>query len=118
MSEELVKKRDDAVAILKDKIQGLKDSATTIRPDTSLTEPPDTASLLQTLVDVHTFEGQGVRHLRRTGSPAAHGYYWSRIQNPNPQVRNEEEFNTSLYGTMMLVKGALELYQARATCCV
>src|SRR5258705_3941866 len=33
MSEELVKKRDDAVAILKDKIQGLKDSATTIRPD-------------------------------------------------------------------------------------
>jgi hypothetical protein len=42
---------------------------------------------------------------RFAGTAAAHGYYWSRIQNPNPQVWNEEEFNTSLYGTMMLVRG-------------
>ena len=118
MSEDYVQGRAETVEFIDDKIQDLKDSANALCPGTSLSTPPDMASILLKLVDVNTYEGQGVRHLWRTGSAAAHGLYWPKITNPNPQEWDEEGFHTSLYGTMMLVKGALDLYETRATCYV
>ncbi|GAB1811113.1 hypothetical protein MUNTM_01500 [Mycobacterium sp. MUNTM1] len=111
MSAELVAARDQSVALLKEKIQGLKEHALTLCPGEKL-DMPDTVSLIRDLVDPDTYEGQGIRHLWRTGSAAAHGYHWANLGGGE---FDEQAFNMSLYGTMLMVKEALELYVNRAT---
>jgi hypothetical protein len=40
------------------------------------------------------------------------GLYWPKFTNPNSKEWDEEGFQTSFH-TMMLVKGALDLYETR-----
>jgi hypothetical protein len=111
MSPDLVIARDKSVALLDQEIQALKGKASELRPGVELVKP-DTASLLQGLVDENTYEGQGIRHLWRTGSAAAHGFHWANLGGGQ---FDEASFNMSLYASMMLVNDALKLYTNRAT---
>ncbi len=112
MSSDLVEGREMALALLDDAIQNLEDRALNLRPDDPLSKAPGTASLIQGLVEPHSYEGQGMRHLWREGSAVAHGYHWA---NMGGGVFDEPGFNRSLYGSMLMVKDALELYEKRAT---
>ena len=73
---------------------------------------PDTVSMIRDLVEPNTDVGQGIRHLWRTGSAVAHGFHWANFVGGE---FDEQSFNMSLYGSMMMVKDALELYEKRAT---
>lgn len=115
MSPELVAGRIQAIEVINDHIQELKDRAAELRPTDELKKLPDTASIIRGLVDEHSDEGQAVRHLWRTGSATAHGYHWSTQLTGEPGQFDEQWFNTSLYGSMLLVNDALELYEIRAT---
>ena len=110
MSAELTAGRDQAVALLNEKIQDLKVAALTLCPGENL-EMPDTVSFIRDLVAPHSYEGQAIRHLWRTGSAIAHGYHWANL---GGGAFDEQSFNTSLYGSMMMVKDALDLYEKRA----
>lgn len=111
MSAELVAARNQAVALLDEKIQNLEAHALTLCPGEKL-DMPDAVSLIRDLVEPHSYVGQGIRHLWRTGSAVAHGYHWTNLGGGQ---FDEQSFNMSLYGSMMLVKDALELYEKRAT---
>lgn len=111
MSAKLVAARQHALALLDEEIQGLRQHALTLRPGEAL-DMPDTVTLIRGLVPPNTYEGQGIRHLWRTGSAVAHGYHWVNIGGGE---FDEQSFNLSLYGTMLMVKEALELYRKRAT---
>ncbi|MGP4058362.1 hypothetical protein ACTWP6_26665 [Mycobacterium sp. 4D054] len=115
MSADLVEGRNQAVALINDHIAALRVRGAALSPDGEIKQMPDTASLLQGLVDEHSLEGQGIRHLWRTGSATAHGFHWAAKISGQPGNFDEVWFNTSLYGSMLLIKDAIELYEKRAT---
>lgn len=115
MTDDLVAGREKAIAQMDEKIDWLRQVAAELRPNEPLKKLPDTASMIDGLVNKSSLEGQGIRHLWRTGSATAHGYHWNVQLSENPEVFDEAWFNTSLYGSMMLVKDSLELYDKRAT---
>jgi hypothetical protein len=111
MSSDLVDARDALIALLDNEIHELEGRASAVRPRANLSRPDDTASIIRTLVDEHTDEGQAIRHLWRTGSAAAHGFHWANLGSGK---FDETWFNTSLYASMMMVQETLELYGDRA----
>ncbi len=122
-----VEERDKAVESVKARIEILKERGANLVDGMAaedarahlggpvLTEPLNMVEILQCLVDEHSYEGQGIRHLWRTGSAAAHGYHWGAMHAGSASEFDEPGFNMSLYGSLMMVKDALELYENRAT---
>jgi hypothetical protein len=80
-----------------------------------LTFPLDTVSLLKGMVDVNTWEGLAVTQMWRTGSAAAHGYFWTDQQRNDANRFDEMSFNGALYGATLFVSEAMKLYDQRST---
>jgi hypothetical protein len=81
-----------------------------------LTAPKDMISMLRDdLVDANTWDGSAMMSLWRTGSAAAHGYYWTETQSANPRRFDEQSFNMALSGAWLFITAATTLYDKRAT---
>lgn len=80
----------------------------------SLNVPLDTVSMLRGMVEADTYEGTAITQMWRTGSAAAHGYYWTDEHRHDPGHFDEQSFNLALYGAMFFINEAMKLYTWRA----
>jgi hypothetical protein len=71
-------------------------------------------SMLRDQVDLSTWDGSAIVGLWRTGSAAAHGYPWPDFFKTAPGEFDEATLNLSLYGALILLEHAVELYEKRA----
>lgn len=78
--------------------------------------PLQITQMLDEQMDLNTWDGEGIANLWRTGSAAAHGFYWNDAYRTNGDEFDEAGFDTSLQGAYLVLAHALDLYKLRATC--
>lgn len=83
--------------------------------DERLAKPPNTTDMLKAMVDLSTPEGTAMVQLWRTGSAAAHGFYWADDMRDNPAAFDHKLFQPAIQGTVLMINDAMKLRHKRAT---
>lgn len=78
-----------------------------------LTEPPDTVTMLTSMVEVNTAFGTGVIQLWRQGSASVHGHYWVDDMRGNTGAFDSDWFHVAVQGAMLFINEALNMHDRR-----
>lgn len=108
----LAQQADAILAGFDDAILPLKSRADTLGVE--LKKPPDTLSMLNTLIAAKSADGFTALHLWRIGSSTAHGYHWSDTQRPDSHLFDDSGFDMALHAARLFVREAMATYERRA----
>ncbi|MFL0288806.1 hypothetical protein ACJH6H_26545 [Mycobacterium sp. SMC-21] len=106
--------RQQALATIRTHKAALTEYASALGVE-NLAAPPDTVSMLRSLVDTNTLAGASFIQLWRTGSASAHGHYWSDEMRDNPGAFDHVSFQPAIQSAVLMLSDAMTLYTQRST---